>query len=126
MEFIRQNHVDVIFLDIEMEEQRAGLELARNLTQRINSPSIIFVTAHPEYALEGYSNYPLPLHYLNKPIDESLLTEALQRARKEINPGRLALKHKEVLGSVDISSSPNECSGQMQKAQKILGFLFKA
>lgn len=95
LQCIEQIDVDVVFLDIEMEEQRAGLDLAKNLTQQANPPSIIFVTAHPEYAQEGYNNYPLPLHYLLKPIDETLLAEALQRARMEINPGRLAIRHKE-------------------------------
>ncbi len=97
LEFVKHNNVDVIFLDIEMEEQRSGLALAQKLTEQANSPSFVFVTAHPEYAQEGYNNYPLPLHYLNKPIDENKLTEAIQRARQEITPGRLAIKHRETL-----------------------------
>ncbi|MEE9354161.1 MAG: LytTR family DNA-binding domain-containing protein [Methylococcaceae bacterium] len=98
LEFVNQNIVDVVFLDILFEgEQQTGLDLARNLNQRANPPSIVFVTAHPQYALEGYSNYPLPLHFINTPIDETLVAEAIQRARKEINPGRLEIKHKETM-----------------------------
>ncbi len=97
LEFVKQNNVDVIFLDIEMEEQRSGLDLAQHLSGQATPPSFIFVTAHPEYAQDGYNNYPLPLHYLNKPIDETILAEAIQRARRQINPGRLAIKYRETL-----------------------------
>lgn len=67
---------DLIFLDIEMPEG-SGLEFAKTLNQRTLPPAIVFVTAHPEHALEAYRAGPAD--YLVKPVDPSRLSEALSR-----------------------------------------------
>ncbi|MDX1251031.1 MAG: response regulator transcription factor [Gammaproteobacteria bacterium] len=106
---IEQEAPDLILLDIQMKAPREGLNLAEALQKRPNPPAIIFVTAHPQHALEAYDFQPV--HYLLKPVSEEKLAEALARAREKIasdnyshlvdilrpikHPGqRLAIRHR--------------------------------
>jgi len=70
--FIQQNKVDLIFLDIEMPELN-GMEILRSM---VDPPKVILITAYSEYALESY-NYGV-VDYLLKPVK-------LERFLKAIN-----------------------------------------
>src|SRR3569833_2851101 len=50
---IHTEHVDIIFLDIQMPDLN-GIELARVLNKMHAAPQIIFTTAYNQFALEGY------------------------------------------------------------------------
>ncbi|MBT8243916.1 LytTR family DNA-binding domain-containing protein [Winogradskyella sp.] len=61
--FLQLNtHVDLLFLDINMPQQ-SGLDFYRNLR---NPPAVIFTTAYPQYAVEGFEVNATD--YLLKPI----------------------------------------------------------
>jgi two-component system LytT family response regulator len=77
IEFLRQNPVDLLFLDIQMPGIN-GFELLARLPVQ---PLVIFTTAYDEYALRAFEVNSID--YLLKPIDE----EQLERAIKKI--GRL-------------------------------------
>lgn len=66
---------DLVFLDIEMPEMD-GITLARKLREMSKDLSIVFLTGHVEYALEGYEVNAL--RYLTKPIREDKLLEVLR------------------------------------------------
>ena len=70
--------VDVVFLDIQMQEL-TGLEMARGLSQQATPPRIIFTTAFPQYALEGYKVDALD--YLVKPFNYEEFLRAANKAR---------------------------------------------
>jgi two-component system response regulator LytT len=70
--------VDVAFLDIQMQEL-TGLELARVLGQQASPPRIVFTTAFPQYALEGYKVDALD--YLVKPFNYEEFLRAANKAR---------------------------------------------
>jgi len=72
-EFLGSNTVDLLLLDIEMPELN-GLDLFRSLK---NPPGLILVTAHRDYAVEGFEVNAID--YLMKPVSFSRLLEALQR-----------------------------------------------
>ncbi|WP_343694022.1 response regulator, partial [Chitinophaga sp.] len=59
---LRQQPVDVLFLDIEMPYM-TGIELLRNLSK---PPKVVFTTAYEKYAVHGYELEVLD--YLLKPI----------------------------------------------------------
>lgn len=65
---------DLLLLDIQMEGM-SGMELAKKLYARGNSPRLLFVTGAPEYALEGYQVHPI--HFLVKPVERSQLEAVL-------------------------------------------------
>lgn len=62
MKEIRTNHIDLVFLDIQMPEL-SGLEFAKIFSK---DTKVIFTTAFSQYAVEGYKVNALD--YLLKPI----------------------------------------------------------
>ena len=70
--------VDVAFLDIQMQEL-TGLEMARVLGQQATPPRIVFTTAFPQFALEGYKVDALD--YLVKPFNYEEFLRAANKAR---------------------------------------------
>jgi len=83
LEFLKEETVDVLFLDIQMPGL-TGLEL---LAQLPNKPVIIFTTAYADYALEGYQLEVTD--YLLKPFSLDRFKQAIAKAKKLI-----ALKSK--------------------------------
>lgn len=71
--FLRQNPVDLLFLDIRMP-QLTGLELLRTLPE---PPQVILVTAHREFAVDGYELGVTD--YLVKPVSFERFVKAVQR-----------------------------------------------
>ncbi|MBI3134424.1 MAG: response regulator transcription factor [Bacteroidetes bacterium] len=72
--FLRENAVDLLFLDIQMP-QFSGLDLSKLVDTECK---IIFTTAFEKYALQGYKVNALD--YLLKPISYSEFLEASQKA----------------------------------------------
>lgn len=77
---LNQLPVDMIFLDINMPGL-SGISFARSLTV---SPLIIFTTAYPEYAVEGFELNALD--YLVKPYSFERFLKAVNRAMERL-PG---------------------------------------
>lgn len=74
---------DLLLLDIQMAGM-SGMELARGLRAQGNQVPLVFITSHPDYALEGYEVHPV--HYLLKPVEREALARALRMALDA--PGR--------------------------------------
>ncbi|MBN1925654.1 MAG: response regulator transcription factor [Prolixibacteraceae bacterium] len=70
---LKEKKVDLIFLDINMP-QISGIEFLRSLS---NPPRVIFITAHKEYALEGFELDVVD--YLMKPVSFSRLLRAVDK-----------------------------------------------
>ncbi len=68
---------DVLFLDIAMPGP-SGLQMARQLSSLRHSPKVVFVTAHPEHAVQAFDLEALD--YLTKPIRLERLEATLARA----------------------------------------------
>ena len=79
MEFLEKESVDLIFLDIQMPDL-TGTEFARILG---NGPKIIFTTAYPNYAIEGFRLDALD--YLLKPFGYEEFIVAAQKAKKLVD-----------------------------------------
>lgn len=65
MQFLCQNHIDVIFTDIDMPDVN-GIKFIQNLQHR---PIVVFITAYRDYALDGFRLSATD--YLLKPYDMS-------------------------------------------------------
>jgi two-component system, LytTR family, response regulator AlgR len=74
---LRGQAVDVVLLDIHMPGAD-GLQLARELRQIRPELSIIFVTAHPEHAVDAFDLDVTD--YLTKPVRAERLQKALLKA----------------------------------------------
>lgn len=73
--WLSKKQIDLIFLDIQMPKL-TGIDFLRNLSV---SPLVIFTTAYPEYAIEGYELDVLD--YLLKPISFSRFLKAALKAQ---------------------------------------------
>ena len=80
IEHIRQLNPDLIFLDIAMPV-KSGFELLKEL-KGVNF-EVVFVTAHNQYMVEAF--HFSAIDYLLKPIEDNLLIDAVERAKKRIS-----------------------------------------
>jgi two-component system LytT family response regulator len=103
LDLIRKLKPDLVFLDIQMPGMD-GFDVLRKLPAE-QIPAIVFVTAFNDYAIKAFEANALD--YLLKPIEDSRLSEALDRVTENLDQ-RLALKHKESLLQLvgDITGEP--------------------
>ncbi len=73
---LSEKKVDLIFMDIEMPEVN-GVEFVRSLKENI---LIIFITAFPDYALEGFELNVID--YLLKPVSFDRFEKAVLKAKE--------------------------------------------
>lgn len=79
MEIMRNETVDILFLDIQMPEL-TGIEMLKLLPQK---PVVIFTTAYPSYALEGYQLDVTD--YLLKPFSFERFVQAVNKATEMVD-----------------------------------------
>lgn len=78
LDIVKQKHIDVALLDIEMPVMD-GLTLAKNIKETDPDTNIIFVTAYSKYAVDAFGMYVSG--YLLKPLQEKEFEEALKNLR---------------------------------------------
>ena len=80
LEILRTNHIDILFLDIQMPEI-TGISFLKTLQRK---PLVILTTAYSEYALESYELDVVD--YLLKPITFDRFLKAVDRASQRAIP----------------------------------------
>ena len=98
IEFIRNNPLDLLFLDIQMEEL-TGIQLLHALKNR---PHVIFTTAYDSYAIQGYELDVAD--YLLKPISFERLLKSVDKVYEKMQTDQ-KLKTK---SETTASSAPSE------------------
>ena len=78
LNYMENNHLDVIFLDIDMPEMD-GIEVATRIREKDNKVIIIFLTNYDDYAKEGY--LVQAYRYLSKSSEKELI-EAMKSLEK--------------------------------------------
>jgi len=76
-------HYDVVFLDVQMPGL-TGLEAAPLVREQREPPAVVFVTAHPEYAVDAFAVEAFD--YLLKPVDPERLARVLERLEERVVP----------------------------------------
>ncbi len=78
--FIKKERPDLVFLDIQMPE-KTGFDVVRTLKPN-ELPTIIFVTAYDQYALQAFEVHAID--YLLKPFTRDRIKRAVERARQHV------------------------------------------
>ncbi|MHB1340949.1 MAG: LytR/AlgR family response regulator transcription factor [Coriobacteriia bacterium] len=76
LQLIKAIPYDVVFLDVDMPGL-SGMQLAEALSSLERQPSIVFVTAHSEYAVKAFEVDATD--YLVKPVEVDRLRTAIER-----------------------------------------------
>ena len=88
LELLQNRSYDVLLLDIHMPEL-SGIELADRLNKwRRPIPSIVFVTAHHQYAVAAFEKHAVD--YVLKPFAQNRVHEALDTAIRRTESERAA------------------------------------
>lgn len=81
---LRNESPDLLFLDVQMPEINGFETLAQARVERL--PTIIFVTAYDDYALQAFEAQALD--YLLKPFSDERFQLALRRAKAQVEQQR--------------------------------------
>lgn len=81
-QIIQSQSIDLMFLDIQMP-QLSGIDFLKSLS---NPPSVIFTTAYPDYAVEGFELNAVD--YLLKPISFDRFLKSVNKVIDKINTKR--------------------------------------
>jgi DNA-binding LytR/AlgR family response regulator len=77
--FLREQHIDLIFLDIKMDEL-TGIQLLESLEHK---PYVIVTTAYSEYAIKGYELNVTD--YLLKPFSIERFIQSVEKVSNQIS-----------------------------------------
>lgn len=86
MQAVQRNAFDLVLLDIHMPGAD-GLKLAEELRKLQRDTAIVFVTAHPEHAVQAFDIEAVD--YLTKPVNEERMVRALQKAEQFVQRCRI-------------------------------------
>lgn len=94
-EYLEDNDADAMFLDINMPDI-SGLEFVRMLPKK---PLIVFTTAHPQYAIEGFKTDAVD--YLLKPFSFSEFLTSAEKVKTRLEQIRAVQESSEGTRSDD-------------------------
>lgn len=109
LNFIQQNSVDLIFLDIQMP-QILGTDFLRTLKK---PPKVIFTTAFRKFAIEGFELDAVD--YLLKPISFERFLKAVNKVMDVSFHGTLSLESTEI-----INKAQNENNIYLRSDRKMI------
>ncbi|MEA2288137.1 MAG: hypothetical protein QOD55_134, partial [Solirubrobacteraceae bacterium] len=81
--YLSGGRYDALFLDVHMPEIE-GMALARLLRRFADPPAVVFVTGHPDAAVEAFEIQALD--FLVKPVGRERLEAALNRVEAQARP----------------------------------------
>ena len=97
---IAEQHPDLVFMDIEMPGG-SGIELLQEMGEP--HPYVIFVTAHPQFALGAFEVQAAD--YLVKPVQRQRFIGSVMRAKERIAEQRVAGLARQIVGAVGVNGA---------------------
>ena len=105
LEYEKENNVDVLVLDINLNSNISGIDLAKDIRKKNKKVYIIFSTGHLEYSLVAYS--VKTFDYLPKPITLERLEVTLNRLLDDLssntNKKFIKLNNKTIINEKEIN-----------------------
>lgn len=95
--FLNENEVDVLFMDIDLNSQANGIDIAKEIRKKNKSIYIIFLTGHFEYIVSSFECKTFD--FIQKPFSFSRLENTVKRLFDDINDNsqsfiKLSNQHK--------------------------------
>lgn len=118
-EYVKNNHVDVAFLDIHMRGI-GGIELAGMIKEVDANINIVFLTAYSEYSMDA-----MKLHasgYLLKPVCEEDVRKELSDLRNPVVEKQKRLK-AQCFGNFELYIDNVPCTFKYAKTKELLAYL---
>lgn len=109
---IAEQQPDLVFMDIEMPGG-SGIELLHDIGEP--HPYVIFVTAHPEFALPAFELQAVD--YLVKPVQRQRFIGSVLRAKRRITEQRVAGLAMQIAGAA-VGMNGEKAAGAVAPAQK--------
>jgi two-component system, LytTR family, response regulator len=82
---IKETSPDLVFLDVQMPGLDGFGVIKKLLEKKIPLPNIVFTTAFDQYAVKAFEVNALD--YILKPYDRKRIVQAVEKARKALEPG---------------------------------------
>ncbi len=83
LDFVKNNEVNVLFLDIDLDSSSNGIDLAKEIRKTNKSIYIIFVTGHFEYIVSAFECKTFD--FIQKPFSQSKLEKTVFRLFEDLN-----------------------------------------
>jgi len=103
---ITEQQPDLVFMDIEMPGG-SGMEVLNALDDPL--PYVIFVTAHPEFALPAFEAQAMD--YLVKPVQRPRFAGSILRAKRRIAERRVAGLAMRIAGAISMNGDRTSPAG---------------
>jgi two-component system, LytTR family, response regulator len=92
LRFVEKEPVDILFLDIDMPNI-TGLEFRKKV---LHIPVCIYITAHPEFALESFEFHTLD--FIVKPLGQERFLQAVKRIEEYLEIQQKATLFESIIG----------------------------
>lgn len=128
LEFLKENTIDLIFMDIEMPEV-SGLELAEKINSLYGNIEVVFATAYNQYAIKAFE--VSAIDYILKPLSKARIEKTIENIRKRIvykvdrtmEAPKVFIK---CLGGYEIYINGQIVPFKVSKAKEVLAYLINA
>lgn len=84
--YVKNNNIDVLFLDIDLNSNFNGIEIAKNLRKDNPLMYLIFITGHFEYIVSAYECKTFD--FIQKPFSQSKLESTLIRLFEDLSENK--------------------------------------
>jgi two-component system, LytTR family, response regulator len=111
-EWLSNNDVDIVFLDISMPLE-TGLEMLQNI--KVQNFNVVFVTAHNEYAIQAIK--ASAVDYLLKPVSITELQHTVKKLHQKFDNTGFLNQNKELVSNLVKNYSPGTAPSKIALPQ---------
>lgn len=119
--YLDSNHLDVLFLDIDLGEEN-GIEIAAWISKNYPNIIIIFVTGHREFAVEAFEVDAMG--YLVKPYDINKMSNVMKKVMVQLEKNGIEEEKHEIIVTVENLKKKIDCRDiiyiERQQAKSII------
>ncbi len=83
LDYILKHKPDLLFLDVELEDNVSAFDIMSRLEDSLYRPQIILVTAYPHYSIKAIKH--MVFDYILKPVDIDELKDTINRFKKSLS-----------------------------------------